>query len=120
MKKIANACLLAASGWLVVGCATSKPPPELVDARNTYQRVSSGPTRELAPKELASAKESLDQAEHAFDNGYDYYYTRDVAYIAKRKAELAEVQGKITVAQRQNADASQRLAALEAEEARRK
>jgi outer membrane protein OmpA-like peptidoglycan-associated protein len=120
MKKIANACLLAASGWLVVGCATSKPPPELIDARNTYQRVSSGPTRELDPKELAAAKESLDRAEFAFDNGYDYYYTRDVAYIAKRKAELAEVQGKMIAAQREHADANQRLAELEALEAKRK
>ena len=36
------------------------------------------------------AKQALDQAEHSFQDKPDSYRTRDLAYVAQRKSELAE------------------------------
>ena len=48
--------LTAVSLFVAVGCGTSLPPPELVQARSTYDRASHGPAQELAPAELDTAK----------------------------------------------------------------
>src|SRR5512143_2625829 len=70
------------------GCATV-PPPELVQARQAYQRASLGPASSGAPAELHKAKASLDKAEEAFADKPNSQKTRDLSYIAERKAQLA-------------------------------
>lgn len=89
------------------GCASS-PPAHLVDARAAYQRASQGPARELAPAQLHAARVSLDLAEKTFDDEGESDNARDRAYVAMRKAELAEVQARITEETRQVAQAEQR------------
>ncbi len=81
---------LAALITLFVGCATPKPPVELVDARTAYQRASEGPAEQLVPAELHRAHEALDLAEQSFRKEPDSFKTKDLAYVAQRRAELAE------------------------------
>jgi outer membrane protein OmpA-like peptidoglycan-associated protein len=85
-KRFLIASVLAAFG--LAACASS-PSRELVDARNAYTRASAGPAAQVAPADLHKAKVSLDKAESAFAN--DDSDQRDLAYVAERKAELAEV-----------------------------
>lgn len=84
-------CVMATSA-LLTACATN-PPPELVSARQAYERISRGPTSQTAPAELHKAKESLDVAEQAFSSDPGAERIRDLAYVAQRKTELAEAIG---------------------------
>jgi len=82
--------VLSLSGIGLVACATTLPPKELVDARSTYDRISKGPAAELAPAQLDTAKQSLAKAERSFEEEGDDPITKDLAYVAQRKAEVAE------------------------------
>jgi outer membrane protein OmpA-like peptidoglycan-associated protein len=66
------------------------PPQDLVNARTAYDRASKGPTPAFNPADLHTAKEQLDVAEAAFREDGDTQNTRDQAYVAVRKTELAE------------------------------
>lgn len=72
------------------GCATPKPPNELVNARTAYNRASMGPAEQLVPAELHKAHEALNLAEQSFLKEPDSFKTKDLAYVAQRKSELAE------------------------------
>ena len=88
--------LLAAA----TGCASTQPPPELVDARAAYARASTGEARQVTPAALHDAKIALDHAEREFNDKSDATSTRDAAYIATRKAQLAEVLAQTALAKR--------------------
>jgi outer membrane protein OmpA-like peptidoglycan-associated protein len=79
------------------GCA-SVPPPELESARSAYARVSVGPAATYAPADLHIAQEALSAAEQSFQREGDTQGTRDDAYTAQRKAEIAEVRAKTAAA----------------------
>jgi len=105
------------AGVPLLGCASSQAPKELLDARAAYTRAQTGMARELSPAELHEAKVALDGAEHGFMDDGDTQNTRDAAYIALRKAELAESTGATLHYQRElqsskeRADQSQAKAA---------
>jgi outer membrane protein OmpA-like peptidoglycan-associated protein len=83
-----------------VACGATQPPPELVDARKAYDRASKGLAAQLAPAQLDTAKQALDKAEKSFeDEGVDVP-TPDLAYIAERKAEIAEATAAKAAAER--------------------
>lgn len=88
-KQFLMIVLLAA---LLAGCATM-PPNELVDARQAYQIASEGQAAQLAPAELHKAKDALNLAEQSFAKDPDSARTKDLSYVALRKAELAGVVG---------------------------
>lgn len=73
---------------LFAGCATL-PPKELTDARAAYKHASEGQAGQLAPAEVHKAHEALAAAEQSFQKEPKSYKTKDLAYIAQRKAELA-------------------------------
>lgn len=75
---------------LIIGCSASAPPVELVNARQAYQQASSGQAAKLVPAELHKAQVALAEAEKAFQDDPDSYTARDLAYIADRKAKIAE------------------------------
>lgn len=89
---------LAALSLIATGCATA-PPPELVAARSAYKHASLA--RAEAPAELHKAKSSLDLAEAAFSDKPDAQSTRDLAYVAQRKAQLATAIARTRIAERQ-------------------
>jgi len=78
-----------------IGCATAQPPQELVDARAAYLKAQQSHASDLSPASLHSAKEALDGAEKRFDNDGPSVETKDSAYIALRKSQLAETDGSI-------------------------
>lgn len=73
----------------LIACAHT-PPAELVDARTAYQRAAEGPSKQYTPAELHVAKNSLLVAERSFRDREDTWLIRSQAYIAMRKAQLAE------------------------------
>jgi outer membrane protein OmpA-like peptidoglycan-associated protein len=85
-KRILIVSVLATLG--LTACASS-PSRELLNARRAYTRASSGPAARSVPADLHKARVSLDTAEAAFSN--DSSDQRDLAYVAERKAQLAEV-----------------------------
>jgi outer membrane protein OmpA-like peptidoglycan-associated protein len=82
---------------LFAGCATVTPK-ELINARSAYQQASQGPAQQLVPAELHKAHEALNEAEKSFKNDSDSHKTKDLAYIAQRKAQQAEALGSIAAA----------------------
>lgn len=79
--------------WLVQGCA-STPPKELHDARDAYRQAAAGPAAQYTPAQLHTAEEELKHAESMFEDEGDSERARDSAYVALRKAQLADVQGR--------------------------
>ncbi len=82
--------LIAAVFTVLVGCSASLPPKELVDARLSFQQANAGSAGTLVPAELHKARTALDLAEKSFLEDPDSYVTIDLAYVADRKAKLAE------------------------------
>lgn len=89
MKPITYLIIIACAG-LLVGCAASAPPAELINARQAYQRASAGQAAQLVPAELHKAQAALAIAEKSFQDDPKSFRTRDLAYVADRKAKMAE------------------------------
>lgn len=108
-----NASVRQLLGWggvsfVLAACGAALPPQELVDARNAYQQAVESPASEWAPAKLDAARQSLEQAETAFEDDPESSRTKDLAYIAERKA-------RASVAAGQREQNKRRLAQLEAE-----
>src|SRR5262245_52470132 len=86
-----SAALLGLSA--LQGCGHAATQPELVDARAAYQRAQSGPASQYKPDQLHEAQTALARAEQSYLDYPSKQRTRDLAYVAERKAELADVQG---------------------------
>lgn len=83
---------------LLTGCAHTVPS-ELVNARAAYQRVSNGPAARLVPAEVHKAKVALAAAERSYEDDAGSYQTRDLAYVAHRKSQIADALGGIAADQ---------------------
>jgi outer membrane protein OmpA-like peptidoglycan-associated protein len=77
---------------LFAGCA-SVAPKELISARSAYQVASQGPAEQLVPAELHKAHDALVLAEESFQKEPNSYKTKDLAYVAQRKSEMAGALG---------------------------
>jgi outer membrane protein OmpA-like peptidoglycan-associated protein len=97
----------------VAACGSTPPPRELLDARAAFEKAKTGQAAQLKPEVVHEAKVSLDQAEAAFidDPGADR--TRDLSYIAERKAELAMSQAGLAAAQAQKDQAAKDVLSLQ-------
>ncbi|MEO8167927.1 MAG: OmpA family protein [bacterium] len=89
MKSITYLITIAFAA-LLVGCAATAPPSELLEARRAYQNASAGQAATLVPAELHKAEEALAAAEKSFKDSPKSFRTKDLAYIADRKAKMAE------------------------------
>lgn len=95
-------CLLGLlAAMLVVACGATPPPRDLVNARSAYQRAETGPAPELAPAQLDTAKQALRAAEESFREEGDTEETKDLSYIAQRRAAQAEAAAGIEQANRE-------------------
>ena len=104
---VLTACLGAAA------CATTLAPKELLDARDAYNRAAKGPAAKLTPAQLDTAKQALDRAETSFKDDGDKDVTKDLSYVAMRKAQIAAAQGEIAAAAQARAKAAQDLQAAQ-------
>ncbi|MGH7435739.1 MAG: DUF4398 domain-containing protein, partial [Polyangiaceae bacterium] len=88
-------CFPAAVGSLVASLATSAcggaPPHELQSARSAYNQAARGPAATLDPTDVHKAGQTLQAAEQAYDQVGNSQDTRDLAYTAERRAEIAQV-----------------------------
>jgi outer membrane protein OmpA-like peptidoglycan-associated protein len=91
--------ILIASAGLFNSCA-AVVPQELVSAREAYQRASTGRAAQAAPAQLHVANEALAKAERSFQEDPESYQTRDLAYVAERKSEMAEATASIVIEQK--------------------
>jgi outer membrane protein OmpA-like peptidoglycan-associated protein len=116
MHKITSAIWGSAlvMGTAAAGCAHDAPPRELLDARAAYQRAEYGQASRLSPTSVHEADLALQKAERSYQDDAKSPETRDMAYVAERKAQLAEVQAS-TMALEQQKD--QNLAAQRARSA---
>jgi outer membrane protein OmpA-like peptidoglycan-associated protein len=96
MRRTGSMFMLACFATMC-GCAANAPT-ELVDARLAYEHARVGPAAELAPADLHKAQQALAQAEKSFEDDSDSYRTRDLAYVAERKSEMAVVKASIAAA----------------------
>jgi outer membrane protein OmpA-like peptidoglycan-associated protein len=82
----------------VAACAATVPK-ELNDARAAYHDAAAGPAAQYNMAQLHTAEETLKQAESSFSDDGDSAGTRDRAYVAMRKSQLADVQGRTSETQ---------------------
>jgi outer membrane protein OmpA-like peptidoglycan-associated protein len=97
------------------GCVAERPK-ELMDAHATYERVAAGPTATVNPSGLADAKVALDRADksyedHKYMQNRDMDFTRDEAYVATRKTQLAEAEANLMLASQEKAKLDRELQA---------
>ena len=104
------------TGLFALGCGSLPPPKELVDARAAYQRAEASQGAALTPVPLHEARKALDNAERAYADDAESARTRDLGYVAERKAQLAESQGNAAGALRSREQGQADLAALGAHE----
>jgi len=104
-----NIKTLSVGGAMLLGACASSPPKELVDARAAYDKANGGRAAQLAPAELHKAKSALDKAERAYEDDAESPETKTFAYVAERKALLAEAIGDTRHAERQETNAVARL-----------
>jgi outer membrane protein OmpA-like peptidoglycan-associated protein len=100
------------AGSALSGCAGAPPPPELLDARSAYIRASSGPAAQYKPDSIHEAKVALEKAEIAYEDDPRSEATKHIAYLALRRTELAEVEGRNYQAALEKQKAEQQLASL--------
>lgn len=117
MKLVKQHSTLILGSWLAISvgaCATSQAPQELVDARAAYQRAESGPAAQFKPDQVHEARVALDLAEQSFSNDPGDQKTADLAYIADRKARLAEANAAKAQAlsQKEQADKDMKVATV--------
>jgi outer membrane protein OmpA-like peptidoglycan-associated protein len=100
---------------LLVACGSSLPPRELTDARSAFEKAKTGQAAQLKPELVHEAKVALDHAEASFSDDPNGDRTRDLSYIAGRKAELAMAQAGLTGAVQQKEQAARDLMSLQAQ-----
>ncbi len=93
-----NGSMFVAASALLVACGTTNPPAELVQAQETYARVSKGIAAQYKPDEVHEAKEALDSAQTQFEKDGDSPETKDLAYAAGLKAQQAEAEAATILA----------------------
>lgn len=99
---------------LAIACSASQPPKELTDARDAYRKAETSQAEKYVPAELHKAKDALNAAENSFKDDSDSFTTKDLAYIADRKAKLAEVQAESAMAKENATKAKEEFQALQA------
>ena len=105
----------ACGAALVTACASTQPPKELVDARAEMAQARQGAAHQDAPAQLHVAEEELNLAEQECASDCSSDKTRDRAYIALRKVQLAEAEARLAVATNEAAKASQQVQLTEAQ-----
>lgn len=91
MNRLLALCFLAA-------CARVQSEP-LDAARRTYDRAAHGPAKHDAPKELREAEQALKRAELFLVKDGEPGRTTDLAYVAQRRAQVAEARAGLYAAE---------------------
>ena len=101
----------------LVACGAAQVPVELKHARAEYKRAEQGPAAKLAPADLHEAHVILNKAEQAFKDDDKSPDARDLAYIAWRRAQLAQAKAEMSRAEQVRAEAVQRAQMIQQQQA---
>jgi len=99
------AALVLVSPLVVLGCASSAPTQQLVDARRAYDDARTSQAAAHTPDRVLEAKQALDRAERAHQDDPGSFEEKNLAYIATRRSELAVVYGNYEADRRERAAA---------------
>jgi outer membrane protein OmpA-like peptidoglycan-associated protein len=105
MKLFSTLCPLTLA--LAMGCASTGPTPELVDARRAYDEARQSDAAAYSPDKLLSAKQALERAESAHADDAGSFEERSLAYVAQRRAQYAKVYGAYEKDRRDQTEAEQ-------------
>ena len=111
--KILIGAVLAALA--ATACGPKLPPKELVDARAQYEQSAKGLAAIETPAQLHTAKTALDKAEAAYSEDGNEPHVRDKAYVALRKAQLAEASARVQLAEKTRMNANLEAQRLQAQ-----
>lgn len=111
--RIETFALLLCGG--LCSCAAAVPPSELVEARQAYSRAQSGAAAKYAPAELDNARQSLERAERAFEDDAKGDRTKTDAYVALRRAEIAQTEGAARESKEKHKELKKQFEKLERE-----
>ncbi|MET0403643.1 MAG: OmpA family protein [Cystobacter sp.] len=100
------------------GCMAALPR-ELVDARAAYDQAAAGPAAQFSPQALGEARDALDEANRVFHREKSTERARTLAYVALRRAQIAESLARAAVAQQERVQAEQQLAQARVEDVER-
>lgn len=84
---------------LMIACVPGALPKQLAEARKDYQAAAAI----SAGRDLSAARDALAQADEAFEQHGDTLRTRDLAYVASRRADIAMANARAEVEQRRAA-----------------
>jgi outer membrane protein OmpA-like peptidoglycan-associated protein len=115
LRALVPTLVAATFAGALAACATPVAPQELMDARTAYAEAAKGPAADLAPAQLDTAKTSLDTAQKSFDSDGPTQKTKDLAYVAERRAEIAAAEGGREKAERKRAAADKDFKSTEIE-----
>ncbi len=107
--------LFALTALTLVACGGSVTSPELVSARQAYDHATRTRAAEYTPASVLSARQALDRAERAHEHDPGSDRERSYAYVARRRAELAIVQGETAYERAEKARAQTEYAELQDE-----
>src|SRR5665213_1870829 len=99
-------------------CASSTPTPELVNARQAYDRARTDPTASLVPDSVLSAKQALDKAESVHNSDPQSDSEKSYAYVAQLGAERTQVSQLGSALQQSQTGLAAETAARKAADAR--
>jgi outer membrane protein OmpA-like peptidoglycan-associated protein len=88
-----------------LGCASTNPSPQLVDARRSYDQARMSPASKLVPARVYTAKQALERAERAHEEDAGSFEEKSLAYIAQRQSEIAIAYGGVAAADRDRKNA---------------
>lgn len=87
------------------GCANAQPTSALVDARREYEAAAGGPANSFVPDRVYEARVALEKAEQAHQKNPGSEKEAHLAYIAHRKALIAEAVAQERIAKHELARA---------------
>jgi len=98
LVKFAVPSLLGA--LVALGCASTNPSSQLIDARRAYDQARMSEASKLVPARVYTAKQALDKAEKAHKDDAGSFEEKSLAYIAERQAQLAVAYAGIAASDR--------------------
>ena len=97
----------------ISACASTTPTPELVGARQAYDRARIDPNAKLVPDSVLSAKQALDKAESMHESAPQSDEDRSFSYVAQRRAELSLALGANAQAKQDQANSTAKYGELQ-------
>lgn len=87
--KIRNVALAAGIAAIMSGCATQEEISEVEAARAVVAQVEASPMASRAAANVNDARNALNRAEEAMEDGDDVHTIKHHAYVATRQAQIA-------------------------------